>query len=199
MLRDYSHWDTVYKLIIKKDSIMTISWVNNTAGLAIKLYSDKNCTDEFSTIYAISGPKKGRACRALGKGTYWITFSDLSDNYEQSRAKFKLDIEASVNRPNYCAAKAISLASGKTIKIAQTPFHRYDRWYKIKLDKKKQIKIVTTYGGPDYVYIYDSDLNYIDTMNGSTTRITEKKQPKGTYYICVDSQYNIDYLEFKWK
>ena len=130
--------NTVYKLTAKSDVILTASWAKNTTGFGIDFYTNKQCEgDEYYHLHYSNSPQKGTDRVILGKGVYWIRMYSTAS--EQSSVKIKMESEKAVQKANYCAAKAAKLNAGEMVKIAQTPFHSYDRWYKINLTKKKQM------------------------------------------------------------
>ena len=95
-----------------------------------------------------------------------------------------------VQKNNYCRAKALPLKKGKKETVCQTPKYNYVRWFKINLTKKQKITLYCS--GRSHASIFDDGLNSVHSSSISTSNTmwaierTEKKMPKGSYYICTD-------------
>ncbi len=113
----------------------------------------------------------------LPKGTYFLR------GYEKYR--FKYQFIKYKNKANYKASKAVWLKAGKKTAVVQSRGHNYDRWYKIKLTKKKRV----TVWGPEDVAIYDAKHQYVrvtkDYNADGNKHSSYDKLKAGTYYIRV--------------
>lgn len=182
--------NTIYKLALSADSIVTINRKGNNSGEAYVLfYTNKKC--EGSSInddYRTSGTE----IFSLAKGTYYIEMYD--DLTEKPDTQVRITVKKAANQDNYCRAKAVSLMPNKTVKIAQTSNYCYDRWYRITLNSKKTVTITTNEGEAGNISLYDSKMQRVVCTRGSRKVITEDPIKKGTYFIRVTSYDDYDYV-----
>ncbi len=120
-----------------------------------------------------------------------------------SKVKFSTKKAVSVNKPNYCMGKAVTVKAGKKVEIAQTKRDNYHRWYRIKLPKTQSI---TFSGISEYNFtLYDRNLNEISCSDRGSVYVTQGSQPKGTYYLEINRAYLYElsetgkYTAFSWK
>lgn len=197
-----------YKLTLTTDSLVKFAWSGNTKnGAYVEIYADSARSKRVTGLSTLYGNASGSETLALGKGTYYI---NMYDGYcsASTTATTKMTVtvtnQSEVNRSNYCRANALTLSSGKWIKIAQTPHYSYGRWYKITTTKSQKIHINANKSYEYYFRIYDKNMNLI-TMDGSSPATTKTTCAAGTYYIYVDDvSYFGDtnrlgvYINFKW-
>ncbi len=201
-LQDYSGNTTIYKLKVTGDTIVSINWKNiktndNFAYLSIN--RDKSCDDTIASS-GIYDTSSGTLGYVLYSGTYYIS---MYDNKESGKVKFSTKRAVTVNKPNYCMGKAVTVKAGKKVEIAQTKSNNYYRWYRIKLQKTQSI----TFNGIDqYGFtLYDRNLNELSCSDRGNVCVTQGMQPKGTYYLEIKRAYLSDlaqkgeYIAFSWK
>jgi len=191
------------KITIPNDGYITVTVEkSNKADYAwIDLYDSKK--SYAGDILYNSDDKKVVANYPVRKGTYYLKGSAYN-NY-----KYKWKFTKAVNKNNYCASKAISLNANKEVVVVNTVKDAYDRWYKIKLTKKKSIDFwLTRAGGSGYVYLYDDEMEQLDTVydDDDDCYYTRNKLAKGTYYVrLVPAHYynnknnKANLISFKWK
>jgi len=130
--------NTIYKLALSADSIVTVNWKGNKTGNAnFDIYTDQKCNNNVR--YCIDDDKlSGSEIYVFTKGTYYIQMYEDQVYEDQGRptSQVKVTVQKAVNQSNYCRAKAVSLKRNKTVKIAQTSNYCYDRWYRITLNSK---------------------------------------------------------------
>ena len=200
-LRDYSNSTTIYRIKVTGDTIVFFNWKGiKTDTLAyIRVNRDKSCNDEIAH-YDISEAASGSGAFILYSGTYYIW---MYDNKESGKIKLGTKKAVTVNKPNYCMSKAITVKASKNVEIAQTKSDNYYRWYRIKLPKTQSI---TFSGLNQYDFtLYDRNLNEISCSNRGDVCVTQGMQPKGTYYLEISRAYLSDlaqkgeYTAFSWK
>ena len=171
-----------YKLKLNADSIVTFSWRRCTDYVGLILNDSPSGGGYLYQIEAFTA--KGSQAIALSKGTYYIAVEQVGPD-DEPPAQGKFTVEKAVNQKNYSRSTAISLASGKTLKIAQTPANSYDRWYKIKLNKTQVITVATNAGNGKRVTIYNAKGRKLACKTSSRETVTKSKYKAGTYYIRV--------------
>jgi len=201
-LRDYSSSMTIYKLKVTGDTIVNINWKNiktNSNFAYLSINRDKSCDDTIASS-GIYDTSSGTLGFVLYSGTYYIY---MYDNKESGKVKFSTKKAVTVNKPNYCMGRAITVKAGKKVEIAQTKSDNYYRWYRIKLPKTQSI---TFSGLNQYDFtLYDRNLNEISCSNRGDVCVTQGMQPKGTYYLEIDRAYLFElsetgkYTVFSWK
>ena len=136
-LRDYSSNMTIYKLKVTGDTIVSFNWkgIKKDSWSDMYIYRDKSCNDEIA-YRSISNAASGSDAFVLYSGTYYI---QMYDGKESGKVKFSTKKPVTINKPNYCMGKAITVKAGKKVEIAQTKRDNYYRWYKIKLLKTQSI------------------------------------------------------------
>jgi len=90
--------------------------------------------------------------------------------------------------------KAVLLPKNKQVIVLQQGNMKYDRWYKIKLKKKKSITF-NSYNTAR-ITMYDSKGKKIETTGDSDNeyeRYSRNRLKKGTYYFKINYTYNSDY------
>lgn len=201
-LQDYLSNMTIYKLKVTGDTIVSINWKNiktnnNSAYLGIN--RDKSCNDEIAYRY-IAEATAGSGGFVLYSGTYYIK---MYDGKESGQVKFSTKKAVTVNKPNYCMSKAITVKARKKMEIAQSKSDNYYRWYRIKLSNTQSI---TFSGLKHYDFtLYDRNLNEISCSDREDVCVTQGMQPKGTYYLEVDRAYLSElaqkgkYIAFSWQ
>lgn len=188
---------TYNKITVAKDGYITITLENaDKNSIWIDLY-DKNKEYVGEPVY--TSDKKVTVKYAVAKGTYYLKGRSYY-NY-----KYKYTFTKAVNKTNYTASKALNLKANSEVVIVNTPMNGYDRWYKIKLTKKKAITYWRT--GSSTINLYDSDFEQLDTLydDEDDSYCTKKVLPKGTYYVRI-REYNYysarnraNIATFKWK
>lgn len=193
---DYAN--TIYKLVLSSDSIVTINRKGYNGETYIPFYTDKKC-DGSSINYDYDYMNSDTEIFSLVKGTYYIQMYEYGD---RPTTQVKFTVQKAVNQNNYCRAKAVSLKRNKTVKIAQTADYCYDRWYRITLNSKKTVTITTNEGMADNIILYDSRMQKIDCTSGSRKVITEDPIKKGSYFIRVRAysvgEYVGTYITLSW-
>ena len=201
-LQDYSGNMTIYKLKVTGDTIVSINWKNiktNNNFAYLSINRDKSCDDTIASS-GIYDTSSGTLGYVLYPGTYYI---QMYDGKESGKVKFSTKKPVTVNKPNYCMGKAITVKAGKKVEIAQTKRDNYYRWYRIKLPKTQSI---TFSGLEQYGFtLYDRNLNEISCSKRGDVCVTQGMQPKGTYYLEVNRAYLSNlaqkgvYTAFSWK
>ena len=197
-ITDWHTVSTVYKLTIPQDSLVTITYQGTSDYSWIYFYTDQACKEY---VEGVNGAK-GTIHVVLGDGVYYIRFSKANDI-----ATFIITPQSQINNNNFSKSKAQSLKTNTWVEIINSPNHTYNRWYKIKLTKKQKVKITTSEDAGYNVTIYNAKNKRVSVADGAKTIVTQKKLPKGTYYICVKcinrSYLNIassmSYLQMKWQ
>lgn len=190
---------TYNKITVPSDGYITITMAGNNdkSHVDIWLYDKKK---SYSNGTLCTSEKTMTVKCAVSKGTYYLRGSSY-DSY-----KYKWKFTKAVNKPNYTASKALALKANKEVVVVNTPKDTYDRWYKIKLTKKKSINY--WYSGYGYVTLYDEDMEQLDTLydEDEGCYYTRKLLPKGTYYVRVGASYyyesslnRANLTTFKWK
>lgn len=202
----------IYKLKLDEDSLVTVKWTKNTAKKAyVAIFKDAAVEKVIKGVIWGFGDDaaSGSEVYAFSKGTYYVQMYDgnASDDVAPT-AKVTFTVVKAPNDANYCLANATTLAASKTVKIGQTTSYNYDRWFKIKLTKKKLISVYTVKGEESSIKICDSKGQWISTSYTDGVVKTDSKQKAGTYYICVRSDIGLNmsdgfglgtYLSVKWK
>ncbi len=201
-LRNYLDATTIYKLKVAGDTVVVFNWknINREDDLAeIGIYRDNRCKDSIEYI-ALGKARSGSNGLLLYSGTYYIS---MSDEYRQGQVKASTKKAVTINKPNYCMGRAITVKAGKKVEIAQTKNDNYYRWYRIKLPKTQSI---TFSGLSEYTFtLYDRNLNEISCSDRGNVCVTQGLQPKGTYYLEVNRAYlselaqKGEYTAFSWK
>lgn len=185
--RWYNLWSEMrghneYKFKLSSDAIVKITWRNvvDWAGFS---FSTRPSFQTGGLCEASIHERKGSVCVALAKGTYYLRFGyEVSEGRATPQAK--VAVQKPVNKANYSKSRALSLSAGKTVQIAQTSNNSYERWYKIRLNRKKPVAIRCN-GYIGSILLYDSGMNKI-SCSRNYLRIKSKKSLKaGTYYIRV--------------
>lgn len=157
---------------------------------------------------------------AVEKGTYYLKLYDPdgpSDLY-----KFRYTFNAVADKKNYTIKKAVTVKPGKNVACViytKDKQAAWERWYKIKLTKKKRVSLSYSVGPGSYTNEWHAELcdskgNWISPFwpdNGvEGTEYTPRKIAPGTYYIKINTNYR-QYtpeslkqtmgmaLTFKWK
>ena len=198
-----------YKMILEEDSMVQYTYTGNTAQrMNLCIYKDSK---RKSIIYSYSpSAKSGSKYYALKKGTYYIDMHDgysfLSDYTPTTKATVTVTPAKSLDKQNYCRAKAQVVKSNSTVKVAQTPSYDYVRWYKFTLAKAQKVTLITPNGFGSYLDIYSPTLQLYDVEYTSSQSVTRDKLAAGTYFIRVSANGN-SYTNdrggaailFKWK
>ena len=188
----------IYKLKVNVDTILTCSWKGADGQVWCTLYADPERETRMGDFYDSSA--RGSQGLALSKGVYYVEVFQMG---RSGNAKVKFTVQRAVNKKNYCRTKALALAARKTVKIAQTVDHCYDRWYKITLKEKKKVTIKTN--STMHVGFYDAKLREIECTKTATTFVTQSKLSKGDYFILVTGvPENVntlggEYITISWK
>lgn len=187
------------KITVPNDGYITITVEKNSKSdyVWIDLYDSKK-SYIAEPVYN-SDDKKVVVNYPVRKGTYYL------EGVGYRAYKYKWKFTKTVNKTNYSASKAISLNANKEVIVVNTPKDSYDRWYKIKLTKKKSIECWIT--GNDSAYIYDDELESVEMRYDSDEKCyySSKKLAKGTYYVRIaanhyfNSRNKINMTTFKWK
>jgi len=175
------NWDKehVYKLTVTADAILTCEWKDSISMLICNLYEEPECVTKRGYIGGHTS-KNGSESIAVSKGVYYVQVF-TSTSYADKQVKFTL--ARAVNKKNYCRSKALALSSGKTVKIAQTVDHCYNRWYKITLNQRKKVTVKTNKSSS--VSLYDPKLKTIECTRNDKSLVTNDKLKKGVYFIRV--------------
>ncbi len=200
-LRPYSDNMTIYKLKVTGDTVVTFNWkgIKTNTWAYMGIYRDKSCDDEIA-YRSISEAASGSDAFVLYSGTYYVR---MYDDKESGKVKFSTKKAATVNKPNYCMGRAITVKAGKKVEIAQTKSDNYYRWYRIKLPKTQSITF-SGLGQYDFT-LYDRNLNEISCSDRGEVCVTQGSQPKGTYYLEIDRAslsyltQKGEYTAFSWK
>ena len=201
-LQDYSSNMTIYKLKVTGDTIVSINWKNiktNNNFAYLSINRDKSCNDTIASS-GIYDTSSGTLGFVLYSGTYYI---NMYDGKESGQVKFITKKAVTINKPNYCMGRAITVKARKKVEIAQTKRDNYYRWYRIKLSNAQSI---TFSGLRQYDFtLYDRNLNEINCSNRGDVCVTQGMQPKGAYYLEVNRAYLSElaqkgkYTAFSWK
>lgn len=169
----------IYRLKLKKDSRITLTWSGNKQKNAyFFVYLDKNHKTSAGSIY-LNKSAKGSATYMFPKGTYYIKMYDYKE-----KTKLKLASASPTKTPNYTPRLATKLKARKKTTIALSPMGLCPLWYRIALTGNRAITV--TKSDNCEVSLYDSKLNRIsDVMISSTHVATKALCPAGTYYLRV--------------
>ena len=174
--------DGLYRLKLGADSIVTVHWkgVSDWAGLRVlsrASYSHGLCDASIHTT-------RGSASIALARGTYYLAMEHVGPEDAPS-AGMKITVKKPVNRANYSKGSAAALAAGKTVAIAQTLDHSYDRWYRIRLKKRQSVTVSTPLGYSNCVSLLTAGLRTVGVSRSDTRLKSKKSLAAGTYYLRV--------------
>ena len=152
---------------------------------------------------------KGKLIIPVSKGTYYLKL------YNPGYAAIKYVFKADPSKKNYTKKKAISIKPNKTyttVIYSGDKKNTWNRYFKIKLTKKQRITILFA---SDYIYgevinakgQYISTSSYYDKNGHRVGFTTDRKLPKGTYYLKISDSWNSvtrkqttgRYYSFKWK
>ena len=135
----------------------------------------------------------------VDKGIYYVQFGHTvrykgEENKARKTGQFRYKFTRVKPTENFSPAKAETLSANKKVTVCVTQEYAYSRWYKISLPEKRKITIWGPQFDENDVTVYDSDLNYVETkQSGKNKRVTKLTQEKGTYYIRVFNDDNIEY------
>ena len=169
-----------YKINVPANYYITLSLKKTNGGIYIYNSLTTNWEKYFMGYDSYSGKKTFNI--VLPKGIYYFGNYGYSSN---SVGAFKYKFTKYVNKANYKASKALAWNAGKKVTIVQSPGHNYERWYKVRLTKKKRI---TVYGAEN-IELYDAKHQYVE-MTGNeysdgTVFSSYDKLKAGTYYIRI--------------
>lgn len=192
-LKDYSSDMTVYKMKVSTDTVCTFNWKDyggSNYSFEIYFYTDKACKNQIANFSSVD-QKSGSKSLVMYPGTYYIEMFDSAEN-SNTKVKVTEKTVSSINKPNYCLTRAITLAKKKKAEFAQTKKEYYPRWYKIKLSKSQAISIFGygdgwEYGGESNYELYDDNYNEIRCEMNDGVITTYGVQKKGTYYLVLSS------------
>ena len=180
-------------------------YVRNTKYPWIELYNSKKW--KFPGDY-YSTEGNGKVIIPVSKGTYYLKLS--YPMYDTIKYVFKAD----PSKKNYTQNKAISAKQNKTyttVIYSGDKKNTWNRYYKLKLTKKQRITLLPTYGNVGSLFNskgeYISTSSYYDKNGNWAGYTTERKLPKGTYYLKIYASWNSvtrkqttgRYYSFKWK
>ena len=188
--------DEVYKVNIKADTVIIADWKNQKGEGFVSIYPDRDCNeDRIYSLLDSDDATSGSDGVVLYSGIYYIKMGDWD---EKASVRFTQRTANTINKPNYCKNKAITMKKNKKYMVSQTKKENYKRWYKIKLTGS-QIISITGYGYNSYA-LYDKNLNRINCkVNEKTATIsTRGKQPSGTYYFVINEEDLEDILDKGW-
>ena len=181
-----------YKFTVPANYYMTltIKGSNYTSLEIYKALKAKNDND-YCGSYDHSNSSAKTFNIALPKGTYYFC-----SDYNFGKLAFKYRLYKYVNKPNYKSTKALNWKANKKLAIVQMPGHNYERWYKIKLTKKKRIYI----WGANDVDLYDAKRQPLQVSSNnnsdSYTYYSYNKLKAGIFYIRVLGAR--PYYEYPW-
>ena len=182
-------------------------YVRNTKYPWIELYNSKKWKFPIPDGYTTFGGK-GKVIIPVSKGTYYLKLS--YPMYDTIKYVFKAD----PSKKNYTQNKAISAKQNKTyttVIYSGDKKNTWNRYYKLKLTKKQRITLLPTYGNVGSLFNskgeYISTSSYYDKNGNWAGYTTERKLPKGTYYLKIYASWNSvtrkqttgRYYSFKWK
>jgi len=136
---------------------------------------------------------------SVDKGTYYLKVS----------GKCRVVYVKANNKVNYSMSTALSLNASTGVRVVQTPFYNYSRWYKIKTTSKKKIRYyANTVEHASKIEMFNSRGKKLKTVKygAGYSYCTEAAQAAGVYYLRVPSyyMYETDYFmpgeiySFKW-
>lgn len=214
----------VYQVNIPYDAILTIQYSGTKKDNSLYITRDGSYSD-FQ--YVTSGKaKSAKKSYVVEKGKYYI----FNQNEKKPvRLKYSIKKIKAKNRGNYVRKKAVKLKRNKKETVYQNFSKNYYRWYKINVTKEQKIQLVgkiTSSVGEvsdesisvagwvengtflmEYpfcdVFIFDSKGDIVLCKSTKKGIITQKKVPKGTYYLKVNcgrvKKGWGEYVEFRWK
>ncbi len=209
--RVYSGSNTTHKYNLYKISVPANAYVKIDTKMETGLY----LFDEFAKKRLpnfILESYSGSTYKALPKGTYYICTRD--------KTKIRYNTYKAAASANYCYSRAQNLASGK--KAIFTDRDGYNRWYKIKLTKRKAITFYffnlsgssTQFNDWALYDVNGTKLECPSSYSYNESVIGTAKSPilvKGTYYLFIrdpheahdnlyDTKYGLwDVKSFYWK
>lgn len=197
----------IYKITVAEEGYITVSGKLTKKSVSYPYgYADftllnskkQDFTDFYPDYVAVSTSQTtGSVKYPVSKGTYYISVKSYYNSSNSVNIYVKYKFTPVKTPTNYCIGNAISLNSGKTAYIYQTPQKSFDRWYKINLTTSKKIKITTNAS----INVYDKDGNRVNTNYVSSNIYETIKVASGTYYIRVESYnhpFECDYNTLKW-
>jgi len=199
----------VYKVNVKKDSIVTIEYYNNQAGNEVwaRLYSKKVLEDDHCVIWGFTHVdlEKAQISRILKKGVYYLH----ADEEVKKPAKLRVTVTPIVDEKNYSPARAKLVKAKQVVKVGFTPATFFTRWYKLKLNKAKKLRLYCSKADgaldpSNFNHVLDSRLRWIQLYENENSKkpcfVSNEKLPAGTYYICVYQGWTeYDYDVDMWK
>ena len=188
---DYDTYDDIYHLYrISVPVNGFVKIVVSNASADVKIYKSIDWSKylyESNCIIRSYGKKVHYA--VLPKGTYYLEVGE--------KTKLKWTFTSMPNKTNYCRARAAALKSGKKPLIMFNYRYDHDRWYKIRITKRKKITISLKTLDADYNDIYFTLVNFrgirikCPQLRGNTYQTAVV--PPGVYYICLErNDYNSD-------
>lgn len=189
--------NTVYKIKLTSDSVITIEYKNKddrSDRYDFDIFNDIECDDDIDVYGDIIVLTKGTYyLKARNRGSSVSSWGTSTVSTENCTVRFKKKSVKSINKSNTSPEKAITLKPNKEIELAFTRNDAKARWYKISLTKTKKIFI---YSNRSINFeLYDNNANRIDSdmyWTGDKGR-TFKKYKKGNYYITINA--NLPFAE----
>ncbi len=191
----YTYTYNRYKVTVPANYYMVLSLKK---GSDIRIYKSLKA-DYSKHIKYFYSDKNSSYNIVLPKGIYYFsgTWGD------QVYGAFKYKFVKYVNKPNYKGTKALSWGANKKLAIVQTPGHNYERWYKVKLAKKKRIYV---YGTDSYngVALYNAKHQRLRGTSNSNSDgyiySSYNSLKPGTYYIRIfgDRDEGLDEDTYPW-
>jgi len=173
---------TYYKLNLSSDSIVTVYWRNVNEWAGVTFYS--RASGSAGICEASIHERNGSAAVALAKGTYYIRMG-YDGEKGSSIPQVRVIVKKPVNKANYSKSKAVALSANTKVRIAQTDNNSYDRWYRIKLTKKKVVTLKAPQHYTSSILLYNSKSEKIACKRGEYKIVSKNALSAGTYYIRV--------------
>ena len=196
-----------YKLTLKKDSLVKVSWSGHkpsSFGYIHCTTNTKNISKD-NLLWAINSndfTKKGTLYFGAAKGSVYLR---MLDSKGTTKVKVTITPVSKYNTDNFKRANAKTLTSSTWQTLVQTPNNNYPRWYKIEVPMSKTITITANEGAGRLITLIDFKGEAVPVAKGTKILETEDPVKAGTYFIVVEDhdfeniQAPYGYVRFKWQ
>ena len=179
---------TLYKLTVPASGYVKIQSKDRSYVFTIYKTFNKNA-DIYSATPYVELTNQKLYYMVLPAGTYYV---------QGNGGRFRWSFYGCTNTPNYCKAGATALASGKKFMQVMNPGYEYDRWYRITVPVKQNVKftVKSLDHGDVNILLYNANGVGVKlkTVTAYTTR-TASNIAAGTYFLRVQRDSEDETLE----